>query len=669
MTGPPLKRRFRHIPIPNSVRLGAAALVSLLVLVLLIGMILQNPLLKTFDLFFYDRFSTQFPSPELSGQLTIVDIDETSLSAVGQWPWPRYRLAQLIDIIAGEDPAAVGIDILFPEADRTSLKTVQNQFKRDFGLELGYTGVPASLSDNDGFLGAVLNRSQAVGARYFYFDHLSREAGCSNSPVEIIDKTDHFSPHQATGILCNMPVIENRLCYNGFMNNKHDPDGILRRTPLVIEWKGKLFPHLSFATFLKSKGINRAEVLENLFGFYIQAGKFQIPVTDAGYFNIRFHGPARRHRYISGVDILNGRYAASDIKGKTVFVGSSAVGLNDIHHTIFDSQFPGIEVHAVILENIIQQQFIVTPVWSQGVINVLTVFSGLLMILFFYINKPSILLIGTIAWVALLLISSLVSFRSLSLFISPTLPVLLSVFLFSLLSLTRFALEKKASFNWYQKMVDSQQLTLRAMVSMVETRDPETGEHIKRTQQYARVTAECLQNKGLYADELTDDFIVTLFLAVPLHDIGKVGIPDAVLLKPDRLTDDEYEIMKTHAAHGENIIERTSEEYELDYYLQMSAEIAGSHHERWDGKGYPRGLSGYGIPLSGRIMAIADVYDALISRRVYKPPFSHQKAIGIILEERGKLFDPTIVDAFLAVEDKIKDIAARYGDGETALDA
>jgi len=660
-----LKKRFRHIFIPSSVKLGSAGLVVLLVLTLLTGMMLHNPFLKTIDLYFYDQFSKQFATPVRSGQLTIIDIDESSLAAVGQWPWPRYRLAQLIGIVSGERPRAIGIDILFPEADRTSLKTLQQQFKRDFRLNLGYSGVPSSLTDNDGFLASVLNNSQAVGARYFYFDHTNRESGCSKTPVVLVSRTDRFFPHQATGVLCNIATIENRLLLTGFMNNQHDLDGILRQTPLVIESEGRLYPHLSLATFLKAHGINRAEIHENFAGLFIQAGKYQIPITETGYFKMQFHGAARNHRYISGVDILNGNYNPSEIKDKIVFIGSSAVGLNDIHHTVFDSQFPGIEVHAVILENILQNHFIVAPSWSNQLIQILTVVSGLLMILFFYSNKPSILLIGTVSWIFLLLCLSTVSFYLMSLFVSPSLPILLSVSLFSILSLTRFALEKKASFTWYQKLVDSQQLTLRAMVSMVESRDPETGAHIKRTQQYARVTAEYLQQQGLHAEELTEEFIITLFLAVPLHDIGKVGIPDAVLLKPDRLTDDEYEIMKTHAIQGESIIERASEENEIDYYLQMSAEIAGSHHERWDGNGYPRGLSGNKIPLSGRIMAIADVYDALISRRCYKPPFSHEKAMGIILEECGKLFDPAVVDAFRAIESKIRKIASEYGDGDT----
>jgi adenylate cyclase len=225
-------------------------------------------------------------------------------------------------------------------------------------------------------------------------------------------------------------------------------------------------------------------------------------------------------------------------------------------------------------------------------------------------------------------------------------------------------MEKQAAFTWYQRLSSAQQLTMEAMVSMVETRDPETGEHIVRTQHYARAIAEHLRDTGFFKQTLTDRFIKNLFLSVPLHDIGKVGTPDRILLKPGRLTEEEFEIMKQHAQHGRNIITRAARKYKDSNYLAMGSQIAGTHHEKWNGKGYPSGLSGTHIPLAGRIMAIADVYDALISERCYKPPFSHEKAMAIILEEKGNAFDPVVVDAFFQIEDRIRQIANAFQDTE-----
>ncbi|MDA1089594.1 MAG: HD domain-containing protein [Proteobacteria bacterium] len=204
--------------------------------------------------------------------------------------------------------------------------------------------------------------------------------------------------------------------------------------------------------------------------------------------------------------------------------------------------------------------------------------------------------------------------------------------------------------------------TILTLASLAETRDNETGAHILRTQRYVKALAESLKDHPRFSDFLTEDAIDLLYKSAPLHDIGKVGIPDAILLKPGKLTDEEFEIMKTHAAIGNNSLAVAEAELGRNDFLGFAREISLSHHEKWDGSGYPQGLSGDDIPISGRLMAVADVYDALISKRVYKPAFPHEKAMEIILEGRGKHFDPDIVDALLDSEDTFKDIARVYCD-------
>ncbi|EHA1125374.1 HD domain-containing protein, partial [Vibrio navarrensis] len=163
---------------------------------------------------------------------------------------------------------------------------------------------------------------------------------------------------------------------------------------------------------------------------------------------------------------------------------------------------------------------------------------------------------------------------------------------------------------------------------------------------------------------LTAKYIDLLYKSAPLHDVGKVGIPDSVLLKPGKLTDEEFAIMKGHPQIGADALSIAEKRMGSSSFLRVAKEISLTHHEKWDGSGYPNQLSGEEIPLSGRLMALADVYDALISKRVYKPAFSHEKAREIILEGRGKHFDPQVVDAFLAVEQDFCAIAARYKDGQ-----
>jgi putative two-component system response regulator len=214
-----------------------------------------------------------------------------------------------------------------------------------------------------------------------------------------------------------------------------------------------------------------------------------------------------------------------------------------------------------------------------------------------------------------------------------------------------------------------QDVTIHAMASLAETRDNETGNHIRRTQNYVRVLAEKLRHHPRFSHFLDDDKIIELlYKSAPLHDIGKVGIPDKILLKPGRFEPEEFEVMKQHPALGRSAI--LNAEYELGLevpFLKYAKEIAYAHQEKWDGSGYPLGLAGDNIPISARLMAVADVYDALISRRVYKEGMTHEQAVQLIIEGRGKHFDPDITDAFLALQEDFIAIAAKFWDSDADL--
>ena len=216
----------------------------------------------------------------------------------------------------------------------------------------------------------------------------------------------------------------------------------------------------------------------------------------------------------------------------------------------------------------------------------------------------------------------------------------------------------------------TQQVSIRALAHLAETRDPETGNHILRTQAYVQHLAQALRRHPRFAAMLNDQYINLLGRSAPLHDIGKVGISDHILLKPGKLNAEEWAIMQTHAQLGSEAIERAEADIEMPLdFLSLAKEIARWHHEKWDGSGYPDGLSGEAIPLSARLMALADVFDALISPRVYKPPMSFAEARSIIHEGRGKHFDPDIVDAFIADFSVYCAIAERYHDAEDLAEA
>ncbi len=222
-------------------------------------------------------------------------------------------------------------------------------------------------------------------------------------------------------------------------------------------------------------------------------------------------------------------------------------------------------------------------------------------------------------------------------------------------------LEKKVAQRT-EELTRTQDVAILCMASLAETRDNETGRHIMRTQRYVKVLAEHLRNHIRFRDEIDDDFIDLLFKSAPLHDIGKVGVPDRVLMKPGPLNEEEWVEMRRHAEYGRTAILKAESELGTTSFLRVAREISYTHHEKWDGSGYPEGLAGDDIPVSGRLMALADVYDALISRRVYKEPIPHLDSVSMINRLEGSQFDPDVCAAFNDVLPTFVRIAQSYPD-------
>jgi putative two-component system response regulator len=214
--------------------------------------------------------------------------------------------------------------------------------------------------------------------------------------------------------------------------------------------------------------------------------------------------------------------------------------------------------------------------------------------------------------------------------------------------------------------LETSQLTIFALAKLAESRDPETGAHLDRVRNYCRVLAEELRSCPRFADNIDDDFIDLMFRTSPLHDIGKVSVPDQILLKPGKLTKEEFDVMKEHTVRGAETIRSLLNEFPNARFLRMAHDIILSHHEKYDGSGYPQGLAGNEIPLCGRIMALADVYDALTSKRVYKDAFGHQESRNLIISESGRHFDPDVVQAFLRREKEFLAILRSFSDARAA---
>lgn len=243
-----------------------------------------------------------------------------------------------------------------------------------------------------------------------------------------------------------------------------------------------------------------------------------------------------------------------------------------------------------------------------------------------------------------------------------------------ILSSQNVRLEKEIARRMRENLM-VQDLTIRALAALGEIRDPETGKHIVRTQRATEILAHKLKDHPRFRDALAGNKLDMIVKAAPLHDIGKVGIPDAILQKSGKLTAEEYEIMKTHPVLGANAIESaiknalfglepgTSEQMSGAFeFLRVAQEICRGHHEKWDGSGYPAGLAGENIPVSARLLALADVFDALMSHRVYKDAMAMENVTAFLIEERGGHFDPDVVDAYLATREQFAEIASRFHD-------
>jgi adenylate cyclase len=262
-------------------------------------------------------------------------------------------------------------------------------------------------------------------------------------------------------------------------------------------------------------------------------------------------------------------------------------------------------------------------------------------------------------------------FSTAGIYISPATTLLLLFAGSGILNLVKYGLEARKVYVRTRELSVAQNATILGMTFLAGSRDEETVEHILRTQHYVAALARRLCQHEKHRSELTDENIELLFKSAPLHDIGKVGIPDAILRKPGLLTEEEYLVIMKHPEIGQSALANTKnllQQQSALGYLDYACQVTISHHEKWDGSGYPYGLKGDQIPLAGRLMALADVYDALISIRIYKPAYPHELAKEMILAASGEHFDPDVVAAFVACEEEFLQIARKFSDHQTSID-
>ncbi|MEX1298051.1 MAG: CHASE2 domain-containing protein, partial [Desulfotignum sp.] len=622
---------------------GTAVLLCLLFCALVLA---DPPWLKRLDAAFFDVLARMDRHTPESSSVLMVDVDETSLAAVGQWPWPRYRLAAMIDTLAKAAPRSILVDFFFPEPDRTSLSTIQNVFQREFGLDLMFKGVPESMMDNDAYLGHVLAKARSAGAFLLLESPIADTPACRTPGISVQGDEALLDPVRFQGMLCSIEQIQAGLATSGFINVRKDPDGILRRIPVLAKHQGRWHPNMSLAALISSYPQASLEISRDFWGPLLHLSDLRIPVDKRAQVVLRFAKNLDIIPVISAVDILGQRFDPEIVKDKIVLIGSSASGLGDLHHTAVDSSLPGSAAHAVLLENILSGSHYRQPQWEQGYAVVTTLISGGTIIGAFVMTGmiPAVML--TCMSLALFPMLSIIGFGVFNVFLPAAAPFTSGLLILIFMSLSFYALEKHLAENRAKRLTLLKQSMLELMVELAEFRDLETGEHIKRTQVLVKVLAQGLATGKKYPG-LNEYYIELMYLCAPLHDVGKIAVPDKILCKPGPLDPEEFAQMQKHVTNGAQIIKQLARKIKGEEILTLGLEMVSTHHEKWDGTGYPGRLSGEEIPLSGRIMALADVYDALTSERVYKKKMTHEKAKEIILNGSGTHFDPAVVQAFL----------------------
>lgn len=393
--------------------------------------IFRPTLLQPLDLINYDLLLRNFPNNHAGDRVVIVDLDEKTLNRYGQWPWPRYRVAELLDKIAALGPAVTGLDMIFAEPDRTSagrlLKDLGAVYKRRISVE----GLPDELSDNDRILAETLARNTFVLGNHFYFNGPGDNSEhCLLHPVKmsLLQSTGKQEENpgipESTGVVCNLTLLSEKVGASGFLNFSPDQDGMLRRLPLLIQFNGKVYPSLALATVLKLKEADNLLLKED--GNALRSINYKgtsVPVDRHGGLLIKFRGPKRSHDYISAADIMGGTVSSDRLKGKVALIGTSAAGMAESVATPFDPTYPGVEVHASIIDNLLTGDFISVPGWSNGLILLFILLSGVSLSLFVsFRNAVSCFVVMLIFVIGLWLAAQQTFFHS-GLFVGTAFPV------------------------------------------------------------------------------------------------------------------------------------------------------------------------------------------------------------------------------------------------------
>jgi adenylate cyclase len=609
-------------------------------------------LMNRFDNSTYDLLVRSARTAAPHARVVIVDVDERSLAAVGQWPWGRDVVSELVSRLRNAGAAAIALDVIFAETDR--YKSLHEAARSSAG------------DAPDELLAATLREGRVVLGYGLTFDSAPLAARpCALRPVGVAivrpPREMEYQPlFHATGVVCNLPLLGRAAAASGFLNAAPDSDGILRRAPLLAEFEGRFYPSLGLATVMMTTGAKHIALkVANVNAASLEIDDHTVPLDGKSNLLLRYRGKKRTFPYLSAADVMAGTVPADSVRDKIVFVGTTALGTREVVATPLDTLFAGVEVQATVVDNLLRQDFIRRSPLGTTLESLAVLICGIAIVLLAAnAGIVSGLVVGTSGIAALWWGGTwLLSARGL--FVSPLGPTIGVLGSLAVMTLVRFAVERGRADSAGREKAATQRLMVQALLSLTEVRDAETGRHSRRTQQYTRLLAEQLSAQPTFRTALTPERIDLLSSLAPLHDIGKVGIPDHILNKPGPLTADEFAEMRKHPALGREVIMKAEARVGVrdDITMAMAKDIVYTHHERWDGTGYPQGLRGGDIPIAGRVLALVDVYDAVRARSLYRACLSHEETVRLIEKGRSTHFDPAVVDAFLRASESFRKVS------------